>query len=124
MRKLGLIYNPVSGHALFKGRLDWLIDMFQRHGMLLCPYRTRGAERDDIGRFLREVHPDGVVAAGGDGTVHAVVNAMREADADIRSAFWAAGRRMILRRISGFTATGRATSSASRRTSHAAWIWA
>lgn len=83
MRKLGLIYNPVSGHALFKGRLDWLIDMFQRHGMLLCPYRTRGAERDDIGRFLREVHPDGVVAAGGDGTVHAVVNAMCEADADI-----------------------------------------
>lgn len=48
MKKLGLIYNPVSGHALFKGKLDSLIDMFQRHGILLCPYRTRGGGRTTL----------------------------------------------------------------------------
>ena len=53
MKKLGLIYNPVSGHALFKGKLDPLVDMFQRHGIVLCPYRTRGGGRDNIGHFLR-----------------------------------------------------------------------
>ena len=45
MKKLGLIYNPVSGHALFKGKIDFLIDLFQRHGILLTPYRTRGSAR-------------------------------------------------------------------------------
>ena len=83
MKKLGLIYNPVSGHALFKGKLDSLIDMFQRHGIVLCPYRTRGGGQDRLGHFLREIHPDGVLAAGGDGTVHAVVNAMLESDTDV-----------------------------------------
>ena len=83
MKKLGLIYNPVSGHALFKGKLDILIDMFQNHGIMLCPYRTRGGGRDRLGHFLRELCPDGVLAAGGDGTVHAVVNAMLESDTDV-----------------------------------------
>ena len=83
MRKLGLIYNPVSGHALFKEKLDMLIDMFQNHGIILCPYRTRGGGRDRLGCFLRELNPDGVLAAGGDGTVHAVVNAMLESDTDV-----------------------------------------
>ena len=83
MKKLGLIYNPVSGHALFKGKLDPIIDMFQKHGIVLCPYRTRGGGQDNLGYFLREMRPDGVLAAGGDGTVHAVVNAMLVADMDI-----------------------------------------
>ncbi|WP_315452516.1 YegS/Rv2252/BmrU family lipid kinase [uncultured Selenomonas sp.] len=83
MKKLGLIYNPVSGHALFKGKLDSLIDMFQRHGILLCPYRTRGGGQDNLGYFLRELCPNGVLAAGGDGTVHAVVNAMLSSDMDV-----------------------------------------
>ena len=83
MKKLGLIYNPVSGHALFKGKIDFLIDLFQRHGILLTPYRTRGSGKDDLGHFLREISPDGVLAAGGDGTVHAVVNAMLESDTDV-----------------------------------------
>ena len=83
MKKLGLIYNPVSGHALFKGKIDFLIDLFQRHGILLTPYRTRGSGKDDLGHFLREIRPDGVLAAGGDGTVHAVVNAMLESDTDV-----------------------------------------
>ena len=83
MKKLGLIYNPVSGHALFKGKLDFLIDMFQRHGIVLCPYRTRGGGKDNLGYFLREMCPNGVLAAGGDGTVHAVVNAMLASDMDV-----------------------------------------
>ena len=83
MRMLGLIYNPVSGHALFKGKLDGLIELFQQHEIMLCPYRTCGKGKDNIGHFLREIRPNGVIAAGGDGTVHTVVNAMLEADMDV-----------------------------------------
>lgn len=78
-----MIYNPVSGNALFKGKLDALVELFQRHNMMLCPYRTRGAGQDQIDRFLAELSPDGVIAAGGDGTVHAVVNSMLENDIDV-----------------------------------------
>lgn len=91
MRKLGLIYNPVSGHALFKGKLDTLIEMFQRRGIVLCPYRTCGGGQDNIGRFLREMRPDGVLAAGGDGTVHAVVNALLESDTDVPLGIFGSG---------------------------------
>ena len=32
MKKLILIYNPVSGKAVFKNRLDEIIDKFQQRG--------------------------------------------------------------------------------------------
>ena len=83
MKKMALIYNPVSGHALFKGKLDMLIELFQHHDIMLCPYRTRGNGQDQLCQFLCEIAPAGVLAAGGDGTVHAVVNALQDAKIDI-----------------------------------------
>lgn len=74
MQKLVLFYNPVSGHAAFKNKLDWMIEAFQQRGILLIPYRTKREGNEDFADFLREVKPDGVLAAGGDGTVHECVN--------------------------------------------------
>ncbi len=74
MQKLVLFYNPVSGHAAFKNKLDWIVEAFQRRGILLILYRTKKEGNEDFVDFLREVEPDGVLAAGGDGTVHECVN--------------------------------------------------
>ena len=74
MKKLVLFYNPVSGHAAFKNKLDWIVEAFQRRGILLMLYRTKKEGNDDFASFVRDVEPDGILAAGGDGTVHECVN--------------------------------------------------
>lgn len=76
MKKLVLFYNPVSGHAAFKNKLDWMIEAFQRRGILLLLYRTKKEGNEEFASFVRAVQPDGILAAGGDGTVHECVNLM------------------------------------------------
>ena len=73
MKKLVLVYNPVSGHATFKNKLDEIIEKFQQRGCMLLVYRTQRCN-DSLPEFIRESGAEGVVAAGGDGTLHEVAN--------------------------------------------------
>ena len=75
-----LFYNPVSGHAAFKNKLDWIVEAFQRRGILVVFYRTRREGNEAFIPFVREVNPDGLLVAGGDGTVHEIVNLMMKGD--------------------------------------------
>lgn len=83
MKKLLLVYNPVSGHAAFKAKLDSVIEAFQRRGILLSMYRTRKDSNTDFADFVSESRSDGIIAAGGDGTLHAVVNWALKAKLDL-----------------------------------------
>ena len=74
MRKFVLFYNPVSGSAAFKGKLDMMVEAFQRRDALLIPYRTKAGGNEGLIDFVREVLPHGIIAAGGDGTVHEAAN--------------------------------------------------
>ena len=73
MKKFVLIYNPVSGKAAFKSRLDNILEAFQQRDCMLIIYRTK-KDNSGLGDFIREADPDGLLAAGGDGTLHEVVN--------------------------------------------------
>ena len=82
MKKYVLVYNPVSGNATFRGQLDLIIEAFRRRDAMLIPYRTQLADTR-MADFFRETAVDGIVAAGGDGTLNEVVHTLLSAGIDL-----------------------------------------
>ena len=83
MKKILLVYNPVSGNAAFKNRLDGVIENFQRHGIFLSVYRTQAGDNSNFAECVKLSGAQGVIAAGGDGTLHAVINWLKRNDFDL-----------------------------------------
>ncbi|MBR3499550.1 MAG: YegS/Rv2252/BmrU family lipid kinase [Selenomonadaceae bacterium] len=78
MKKILLVYNPVSGHAAFKNKLDSVIENFQRREIFLSVYRTRAEDNSAFADCVKIFQPEGIIAAGGDGTLHAVINWLKK----------------------------------------------
>ena len=83
MKKFLLVYNPVSGHAAFKSRLDAVIENFQRRGIFLSVYRTCAGDNSKFIDCVKISQAEGVIAAGGDGTLHAVINWLKKNSVDL-----------------------------------------
>ncbi|MBE6032889.1 MAG: YegS/Rv2252/BmrU family lipid kinase [Clostridiales bacterium] len=75
--KVLLVYNPKAGNGLFRISLDRIIGMFQERGLLVVPVRAdRSRLLEDVLRSAKAGEFKKVIAAGGDGTLNVVVNAM------------------------------------------------
>ncbi len=83
MKKALLVYNPVAGKKVFAAKLDSLVGFFQQRGWLLSPYRTSGIGEKGLKEVLDEAAFEAVIVAGGDGSVHHVVNLLLRAGLDI-----------------------------------------
>ena len=77
MKRVVLIYNPGAGDGSFTADLDQVIKAFADKGMLVVPVRLGAPltlDRVFTDRRLKNCHK--IIAAGGDGTINIVVNAM------------------------------------------------
>lgn len=75
MKKILLVYNPVSGSANFKRKLDEIVEAFQRRNILPAIYRTRAENSaEEFFKCVKIFGAEGVIISGGDGTLHRVIN--------------------------------------------------
>lgn len=91
MKKIILVYNPVSGDATFKNKLDMMLQAFQQRGCMLLLYRTQKENDDLFTAFVRNMAADGVLISGGDGTLHKIVNIMVRENIDLPIGIIASG---------------------------------
>ena len=84
MKKILLIYNPVSGSADFRNKLDEIINLFQQKNILLTLYRTRAENFDEeLLECIKISAAEGIIASGGDGTLHTVINCLKKFDINL-----------------------------------------
>ena len=75
--KILLVYNPASGAGIFKNHIDSIIEAVQDKGFYLMPYRVRSREALEKMLSTVEINSfDRVWIAGGDGTIHQVINSL------------------------------------------------
>lgn len=85
MKRYKLVYNPRSGDASFKGRLDRVIGQLQKQGIEVHPWRLgRNCFVEDLIKDMKKNEDDkfydGILVSGGDGTISNTVSAMIRSD--------------------------------------------
>lgn len=83
MKKGIFIYNPNSGDRSIPRKLDYIMERFQEHGILIQPFRLMKSRKIDFVDELKVGKYDFAVVSGGDGSVNSVVNALLKNKLDI-----------------------------------------
>lgn len=92
MKKVRFIYNPSSGETIITEWLDNIIQIYQKRGYSLLPYRLT-FEKGEADFMLDGVDETfhHLLVAGGDGTVNYVINTMKRKGLDVPVAILPAG---------------------------------
>lgn len=91
-KKVLLFYNPRSGDGMFKNNLDKIVRKFQEIQQMVIPVRADdNTSIEDILLTMNQEEYSKIIAAGGDGTINIVVNAMMNAGCQLPIAIFPAG---------------------------------
>lgn len=63
MRKFILIYNPVSGDASFKFKLDHVIENFQHKGCIVIPFRITNKQDTSDFIYCHQIDVEGIIVS-------------------------------------------------------------
>lgn len=78
MKNVLFLYNPVSGEAQIVAQLDKIAMHYQRAGYVLTLFRiTRERGLSNLSDLIEALHPEHLLAAGGDGTINRLVNYLK-----------------------------------------------
>lgn len=83
MKKVLLVYNPLSGNRNVPKKLDYIIGRFQEKDMLAVPFRVDGENMPVLKQVLTEGEYSFAVVSGGDGTVNLIASTLLAAGLDI-----------------------------------------
>ncbi|MEH7334098.1 diacylglycerol kinase [Neobacillus drentensis] len=79
MKRARLIYNPTSGREMIKRHLPEILEKLEVAGYEASCHATTGAgDATNAAKIAVERKYDVVIAAGGDGTIHEVVNGLAD----------------------------------------------
>lgn len=83
MKKVLLIYNPLSGNRSVPKKLDYIIGRFLEHDLLAVPFRIDGNCEEKLKHILTADDYSHVVVSGGDGTVNMTAGMLLRSGIDI-----------------------------------------
>jgi len=83
MKKSIFIYNPLSGHRVVADRLDYIVQRFMQHDILVHPYRLDTKSYGMLQEVFKNENYDFAVLSGGDGTISSVTDLMLNNGIDI-----------------------------------------
>lgn len=83
MEKILFIYNPASGKRGIINNLDKIIGIFSEAGKIPTIYRIDKSNKESISDIISNNDFDGIVVAGGDGSVNAIIKTIIDTGVDI-----------------------------------------
>ena len=83
MRKVLLVYNPISGNRNVPRKLDYIVSRFLERDVLAIPFRMEKDNEPLLKQVLSKDEFDYVVVSGGDGTVNMLASILLTLGLDI-----------------------------------------